>query len=1768
MRKLCYVPNCTELYAEIRVLREQMQRNKKKASSKSLKAKGKRLRRLLKKTKTYTRTKTTITKTYQPQGFGDLAWNIASREMSSYVSSHKEPLMKEIEALVLLLTSVQDSRSWKGVLAATLSYIKSHYSTSLSSVVIQCISDIFEINDIQSVFTVQAGEPDTPLEAAWLQTMRSVSSNWKLATQNEGFEKISKLLSLLIGAGIVNMTSLNPDVAGFQLFSEMSVPKHVSAFDITDALMSTVVFFVEGGYESFRSGSLKPLLYGEHDMRRFDDMYLTCRKYADFARPGNLALLSIDENDLEKLYSDTIELGKSLTKTVKSMMVKKQLQDRIAKLQDLHASFVQYRATGGIREKPYCVGIYGKSSVGKSTIGPLLMVNALNFNGFRCDDESMIVLNEHDKYMSNYKSSIQGVFLDDVGNTKADFVETAPTTRILELVNNVKMYANMAEADLKGKVSIQPKVVVCTTNVKDFCAHTYSNEPVSIARRANIILTATVKAHFATNNMLDERKVFEFYGENVPEIPDLWNFHVEKAYPVPNKTKGKPDDIGWKTIVWNGLQMSSVPIKTVLRFLNSDTSMHFAHQRKIVQNNSHLSEKLTFCSECRAHVELCVCSDPGSHDVNYVDSPYIPAPSQIGAKNRSRSNGSKNHPQKTKGKHTRQAGFLSALTWNDVYTRLDSFSSGWLYTIAAWSPTCIFENWYSKIFFAWLYGRFTPLAQAMLFILPVSGIAVLSCFTSLSVALFTGSSLYVFQWITELNTLVSTVRDTRLGTWMHRHEVSSKVKYILAGSALLSVAYYMCSNAQKTRAVFGAQGAMHPSMREIDERDSSTITDTIAEEMNWANVHITPVPVSHKSKTMTSSVLKTLTGSNMTFMETMKDGKRFGCDAFFVCSNLALIPRHAWNQDEMLCKFSRHDQSQVGGNFSSYVSRKHSVDIPGMDASLIWVANGGSWKDLRDFFPQELPSGNVPAEFMWKNEEGIIKTCQTLFKSGQASNGFTTFPGGHYMLNFPTRNGLCMAPLVSETKSPYYAAFHLGGVTGTPSGCGGTILRQQLDSAIIAIRKIPSVLVSASAGTMETEKYGVQFLESTSIHEKSPLNKLPMRDGKTPNIQIFGSCMGRVKYFSDVVQSHISEAVESVCDVPNKWGAPQFQKGHAWSTSLEHSSHPSHGMEGNLLSKACEDYLRPFKSLLEQYHALRTATRPLQKMEVICGIDGKKFVDKMPPRTSIGYPLSGAKLAFLTYLDPSLFEGYQCPAELDDMFWIEFEKAKDAYAKGERYYAAFKACLKDEPTKLSKDKVRVFQAAPIVLQMMTRKYFLPIARILSLFPALSECAVGVNCMGPDWDELGEHMRTFGKDRILAGDYSKYDLRMPAQVMFAAFRIMIEIARECDYTEEDITIMEGIATDICYPVMAYNGDLIQHIGSNPSGQNLTVYINSVVNSLLFRCAFYDQQGIDSNLDFRSICKLMTYGDDVKGSVKKGFDNFNHIYCADFFAKHDMKFTMPDKESTPTKFMSDADADFLKRKNVFCPELNTTMGALDEDSIFKSLHSNLKSKANTKEKLAADNIDGALREWFNHGRDKYESRRTQMQEVAKISNISHICTMLDTNFDTMCEKWTERYITKTESTPTPDDSVYDVQAGEFCGDELVPYAVSMYDHCNGSTGFFSVEDKYALYFHLLSLPIQFFIGRLFISGRLRFCIPTFHLYHKVLFMFLIWTAGVQWLYVSAFHMLGMIYYFSNLPNVWKFYVAIAFPDPPKKKYDMRANNRRIFEYIENSKKSGHL
>lgn len=1612
-------------------------------------------------------------------------------------------LLNNIENLAALATALKDCETTSQFLSIMFLYLKTHYSKSIATTVAHFLAE-----ETETSFSSQAGEftASDNEKPDWLKLLRECQNNWSLVIRHEGFAKLSRMISMCLALGLCDAANLNFSIHGMKLFSIEAYTKQITAIDMVDALFDTITCFVEGGYMCFKMRSIKPFLYGNMSIQEFESNFIKCTRANQLAQAGNLEMEGLTEDEFDKLLYDTISKCTELIHMSRGTVEKTILTRKREILIQWQTTFYETRVQGGLRVAPYTVGVFGGTGVGKSSVANTIIPCLLKMNGYDASDDRIVTLNMSDKYMSNFRSHVLGVILDDFGNAKAEYSDLNPTTWLITLCNNIRAYANMAEAHLKGKVSIEPKVVVITKNEKTNRAHIYSVEPASIARRDSITLTVRVKPEYEKFGMLDQRKIpiHTDIDSGSWSCPDLWEIDVERCVPIPPEEGNTTAGIRYLPILDN----ASLP--EVLQYLQGDSAKHFENQKRVVQDGSDVGNRISLCKNCNLPLpNVCICgrlnemceSEQSDSDETYGETEYRANQEQHESDDDSSSGlylppafrpmsddedsdmGNSETIVEEKPK-SRAVDFPpKSLTWkvadkkgNQIQRVVFSSQAGFLNTRYDRLRTYLYfahRRWAPGEYFYHYCSEFWK-RKTMKYIPKLLGFSTGMEYCSLNEVWEQLEWLENSPWAMWTNWIPQDWLESKWGKklvfWGHyQHEKSSRIKkwiycslgilsapislysipFATAIAAPAAIGYahsarfekerlyrrvvqdneampkvftefrnkhvkwitctigvlavlYLLAKMKTTLGAVIPQGNLHPTTPvDIAQRDS---------EVNpWAGVVVSPMPCSKQSKTTTPDILTQMAEANTCHMSiefsALFGKKKFVCDAFFPKSNVAIIPKHTWSKigkDEFRAKFVRHSPLKIGGNFTCPISRDNSYDIPDTDFSVVYVPSGGDWKDLTPYLPQRRFHSRVPARLVHRKMDGSTIYSPLQYSPQTVSTTVETFFGGVYDLQFSTFEGLCMSPIVTETKGPLLGGFHLGGKNGMSRGCAGMITHGELSKALREISKKPGVILSKSSGTFPEDLYGVQVCTGTDVHKKSPVNYMP----EDTNFKYFGNTTGRSKYHTEVTPTPISSLVEEVCGVPQKWAGPKFNVGYPWQASLSHSAKPSVGIEGNLLNRAVEDYQTPLLNLLKKFKWMRKEISPLSKLDTVCGIDGKRFIDKMPAGTSIGFPLSGMKRNHLVELDPKDYPSHQYPVALDEEFWEHAEKMREEYRHGRRAYPIFKACLKDEPTPLDKDKVRVFQAAPCALQLLVRQYFLPVARFISLYPMASECAVGINAQGPEWDVIAEHMKQFGSDRILAGDYSKYDLRMPAQVMFAAFKVMIEIARHCGYSADDITIMEGIATDICYPIMAYNGDLLQLFGSNPSGQNLTVYINSLVNSLLLRSAYFHIFGMNAP-PFQENCAIMTYGDDCKGSVHKKYSKFNHISFAKFLEERDMVFTMPDKESTPTQYMEDRECDFLKRKNRFDPDLNMIVGMLDEDSIFKSLHSVVRSGAVTLHQQSMANIDGALREWFSYGRDHYEMRREQMREIASKAGIAHGCTMLNQTYDDRLAAWKERY-----------------------------------------------------------------------------------------------------------------------------------------------------------------
>jgi hypothetical protein len=226
-------------------------------------------------------------------------------------------------------------------------------------------------------------------------------------------------------------------------------------------------------------------------------------------------------------------------------------------------------------------------------------------------------------------------------------------------------------------------------------------------------------------------------------------------------------------------------------------------------------------------------------------------------------------------------------------------------------------------------------------------------------------------------------------------------------------------------------------------------------------------------------------------------------------------------------------------------------------------------------------------------------------------------------------------------------------------------------------------------------------------------------------------------------------------------------------------------------------------------------------------------------------------------------------------------------------------------------------------------------------------------------------------------------------MLASFKILINLAEESgNYDADDLTIMRGIATEICSPTYDFFGTLVQFFGSNPSGHPLTVVTNSLVNSLYMRYVYYkiaaEEKWWKTPL-FKEVVALMTYGDDNIMSVKKGYDAYNHTNVARVLSESDIIYTMADKEAKSVPFIDGSEAGFLKHDAVWDEELQLYRAKIDESSISKMLHAHGKSSI-SEDLHAACTIRDALDKYAHFGDEIYTKRCAQLRQVADECNIT--------------------------------------------------------------------------------------------------------------------------------------------------------------------------------------
>lgn len=1497
-------------------------------------------------------------------------------------SSQNRDYIYHIDKLVSVIYALKHSANYKQFLAILNIYLGIYYDESIVVSIFKYFEYLFNVS-IESV-TSMSFQSDT------FDQFKSLLTNWQVIKHSETTRKFHKFLSMILTVGLCKVNNISFSLSGLEIFHMEAEKRTYNLTDIIEVTMETAIYFLERGHEAFAYQDPWRLFFTDEKLLLFEKEYVFLVAHTSFVETGDWDKLGCTEQEFEMRVEKCHLHIAEMIKVAPSGSYRNILNGKLLNVEKLRVRIKQSHRNTSIRVRPFSMLLHGGSGVGKTSMLNYINNYLLRTNDFPSGPEYVCTLNAKDKYQSDYFSSALIVILDDIANSTPQATEGNPCQLIIDFINNDPKTALKADVDSKGAIVIQPKIVIGTTNKKDLDAYHYSNEPVSISRRFDYTIHVEVKPEFIKpgTQMLDPSKM------PIGKVPDVWNFTVEIVIPVPT-TEGQPDRVSYQTVVWRNRPLTNVGFPVLLQFLGEQSKLHFAQQSSFLKMSKSVYE--TEMCRCGQYGDLCSC-EPLVH-IN-LDELQVGPWDNIAQMF---------HPPPPAVRVVIEDQSLLARlrrSCDDLVNQIP-FVPGFLTKKNAgswWLSFClnVFKEFWNKNRFQAILA-ITPLITFYLlcltFVGPMVWFPIILTATCKTIDLTANAYAESVMRFAERHSIVD------VNMWTRKKKVRA-IK--LAGYGVITVSTILAIRMlyRRCKKLSDHQGSecMMPTPGENEKVNS------------WKKPYLQKIDYSEASKTTTTTQLIDVVSKHIAFVKGVEQntGRSFCSNIFPMCSNIWLINGHALGQEEINLEVLYHDKSMIGANFTAIISPLQWVHIPDSDLALVYIPSGGDKKNMLPYLPSTYYVGRTSAALITKLPKLDLSVQRVNLYSTMVECQGMKVKGYGYKTQDPTFEGMCMSPLITDTLHPQIVGFHFAGITGQNSGGATYVTRDMIFEHISYLRKLPGVLASHSSGVLKFEDIhtfkNIKLLGT--IHPQCPSN-YQIEDGTLRN---YGAHDGvRRTFTSAVVKTVISPTVERVMGVPNKHGPPKGMNGwKPWHKALTNYVQP-HSLSPTIMGLAYLDFTRSKFRRIKQ--SVYDRVSPLNNIAILSGADGVYGIDSINMASGAGHPFNCAKTKVFTRTTEPV-PGCSQPIIAEEWFWEEVSKMEAALLKGDRIHLVFKAHLKDEPVALTKDKVRVFTGSSIVALALVRKYYLPLCKIIMDNPYLFECAVGINAHGPEWNKFVHRVSVHGKSRMVAGDYKSFDATMPASLTLASFRILIDMAKKCGYSEDQIVIMEGLATEMCYPLYEFNGSMIGIHGSNPSGHPLTVFINSLANSLYLRYAYYSIYEFDQDENFDDHVSLQCYGDDNIFSVSEDKPDFNHTSIAEALAKYDVIYTMAEKDQASIPYIDLSECTFLKRHMVYNSDLGLYLGPLEESSLFKTLHCVVKSDVLSSREQSAECIKSTLQEWFLHGREKYELRRTQLLEVIRENDMGsffHDSGSDTPTYDAAMQRFRERYL---EALPPPN------------------------------------------------------------------------------------------------------------------------------------------------------
>ena len=1372
-------------------------------------------------------------------------------------------------------------------------------------------------------------------------------------------KKLHKAMMYVLSLGIFQKFGITFDNLRYsKLEAEMLKRKYTMGVDFVHTMIDTVVFLLQRGLQCMKTGTLDPLYHSGSTYEKWFDkaqdlkrqsIFLNAPEDHGFTYFGFLADLKDHIEQGDAIYRHAVRMGTSEKKLVGAM---------VSDLRLIEAHQVTKRSALQERDAPFAVLLFGGSSVGKSTLTKMLFYQYGKTFGLPTSSEFKFIRNANANFWDGFTSSQWCVQLDDIAFMHPNKATNGDATvmEMLQVVNNVPFVPDQASLEDKGRTPMKAKFVIATTNCENLNAIHYFQTPLAVQRRLPFVLDVQPKAEFSKDGcMLDASKLYQEPGH----WPDYWNIIVKRVIPDGDNR------VGQRAKLVDVEKFTS--IDDFLAWFSAEAVKHENVQKQVKECDTVMCD-IDLCKGCWYNKIVCQCVRAQSTDE--VRNP------------------------ETMGDGIRAADARETVQMvNPELEFLEDITTPFRTRIVRDSTFTISDGNIDNLV-AWTWSEFFRFYMARVILL------VLNWSWCSSFILYQLRCEWFARWFE--NQLVGhperaqylRMRYHFLGRRAEAYYGLGKVAKRLAIAATVAAGAYSAYSAYdryKQRSARKAEKAERrkrpeyippsiPQLR-VSTRDigKAPVAERTEEENVWHknDFELTTFDVSRQMEcdSRTPEDFEAYVGNNVVYFEAFQTNsagqliRRRG-RALCIRGHIYVTAAHTLFKGRYHLTIIHGSAGSVG--LQSIETEMHSsetVEMKSKELVFFRLRCLPPKKNLMPLIARSSANFIAAGRYVYRTPEGTLSSVKVVNVSD----------GGHFVCESmevdsvwtgradpETELGQCGMPLIAFTgRGPMICGIHV-------AGGGPRIAAAKLTVELAQLGLDAYVEPHIEAGVPMLSAQGYQR-ELTDLHHKSVMAFIP-----TGKCNVYGSFTGfRPRGRSDVVPTVIRDAVVKR-GYPELFTAPRMGSWEPWRLAALDMVEPVERMKGDVLTECVEafkaDILRelPEKEWSEMY--------VLDDFTAMNGAPGVKFIDKINRNTSMGNPYKKSKKHFLEpvegrdeVVDAQMYNE-DVQKRIDEMLGL--------YLEGRRVMPVYCGHEKDEAMKEKKVKAmqnRIFTGAPGDAAHLTRKYLLTLVRVMQRNKFVFECGPGTNPLSTEWQDIRDHICKFGEDRLIAGDYGKFDKTMPPALILAAFDILRWMCERAGYSPQDLMVVQGIAEDTAFPLVDFNGDLVEFYGSNPSGHPLTVIINGLANSLYMRYCYHELNPEHEAHTFRNVVGLITYGDDNAMGVHESAPWFNHTAIQELLASVGVRYTMADKEAKSVPYIHIDEVSFLKRTWRWDEDVGAFLAPLEETSISKSLTRIVASRTITPEAQAVEVLKSAHMEYFNYGWDIFHEKDRMIREI---------------------------------------------------------------------------------------------------------------------------------------------------------------------------------------------